>query len=110
MPQNRPSRPDSKPSVTPGSGDAQVQGEGDYEAARRYREELKEYLEHSDVDERARVVMRDHARRFAAFFFAAVGRRAAVAARPLAERESVGRTSLAKRSMFASTARSSCTV
>lgn len=57
MPQNPASPQDSTPSqTTPGSGGprAHVQGEGDYEAARRYREEVKEYLEHSDVDERAR--------------------------------------------------------
>lgn len=64
MPRNRPSPPDSKPSVTAGSGDPhrQVQGEGDYEAARRYREELKEFLEHSDVDERAREAKPESAR------------------------------------------------
>jgi hypothetical protein len=65
------------------------------------------------VDERARVLMRDHARRFAAFFFGGVfdpARDDAAALRPPAARESFGRTSLAKRSMFARTARSSCTV
>src|SRR5262245_32055823 len=63
------------------------------------------------LDERARVVMRDHPRRREAFFFA-VFARPAVAALPraLLERASFGRTSLAKRSMFASTARSSFTV
>jgi hypothetical protein len=56
MPQNPPSPPDSNPSQTPGSAGPreQVQGEGDYEAAHRYREEVKEFLERSDVDERAR--------------------------------------------------------
>jgi hypothetical protein len=28
----------------------EVQGEGDYEAARRYRKEVGEFLEHADVD------------------------------------------------------------
>jgi hypothetical protein len=32
----------------------EVQGEGDYEAARRYRKELGEFLEHADVDEIAK--------------------------------------------------------
>jgi hypothetical protein len=64
MPQNPPPPKDSKPSPSPGSGDqrAPVQGEGDYEAARRYREELKEYLEHSNVDERARAAKPDSAK------------------------------------------------
>lgn len=39
-----------------------MQGEGDYEAARRYREELKEYLERSNVDERARAAKPDTAK------------------------------------------------
>ena len=64
MPQNPPPPKDSKPSMTPGSGgpQGQVQGEGDYEAARRYREEVKEYLEHSNVDERARAAKPDSAK------------------------------------------------
>jgi hypothetical protein len=59
-----PSPKDSKPSTTPGSGGppSQVQGEGDYEAARRYREEVKQYLEHSNVDERARAAKPDSAK------------------------------------------------
>jgi hypothetical protein len=51
--------------------------------------------------------MRDHARRFAAFFFAEVFDCEEVFDPP---RESFGRTSLANRSMFARTARNSCTV
>ncbi len=64
MPQNRPSPPDSKPTATPDSAAPQgpVQGEGDYEASRRYREELKAYLEHSNVDERARAAKPDSAK------------------------------------------------
>jgi hypothetical protein len=69
MPQNPPSPQDSNPSQTPGSGSGSgggergaVQGEGDYEAARRYREEVKEYLEHSNVDERARAAKPDSAK------------------------------------------------
>jgi hypothetical protein len=30
-----------------------VQGEGDYEAARRYRQEVKDYVEHADIDKAA---------------------------------------------------------
>jgi len=64
MPQNPPSPPDSNTPLTPGSGGphSQVQGEGDYEAARRYRDEVKEYLERSDVDERARAAKPDSAK------------------------------------------------
>jgi hypothetical protein len=32
---------------------AKVQGEGDYEAARRYRKRVKTYLEHNDVQKAA---------------------------------------------------------
>lgn len=35
-------------------GDAKVQGEGDYEASQRYRQEVREFLEHADVDALAR--------------------------------------------------------
>jgi hypothetical protein len=44
----------------PQSGDApppegeQVQGEGDYQAARRYREEVSEFLAHHDVEQVAK--------------------------------------------------------
>ena len=31
-----------------------VQGEGDYEASRRYRKEVGEFLEHADVNELAK--------------------------------------------------------
>ena len=64
MPQDPPSPPDSNTPLTPGSGGprSQVQGEGDYEAARRYREEVKEYLERSNVDERARAAKPDTAK------------------------------------------------
>src|SRR5262249_37022080 len=65
------------------------------------------------LDEGARVLMRDHARRRALFFgdgfagvFAPPVDEAAAFRAPL----SLARTSLAKRSMFARTARSSCTV
>ncbi len=36
---------------SPPTGQDPVQGEGDYEAARRYREEVSEFLSHADVDE-----------------------------------------------------------
>lgn len=64
MPQNPTSSPDSNPSPSPGSGGprSQVQGEGDYEAARRYREEVKEYLEHANVEERARAAKPESAK------------------------------------------------
>ena len=48
---------------TPGSASAadrasapgsKLQGEGDYEASRRYREELGEFLDHADVEKLAR--------------------------------------------------------
>jgi hypothetical protein len=40
----------------PGSApsDAKVQGEGDYDAARRYREEVSEFLDHNDVEQIAK--------------------------------------------------------
>jgi len=64
MPQNPPAPPDGNRPLTPGNGGprSRVQGEGDYEAARRYREEVKEYLEHSNVDERARAAKPDSAK------------------------------------------------
>jgi hypothetical protein len=34
--------------------DSKVQGEGDYEAARRYREKLTDFVQRSDVEELAR--------------------------------------------------------
>jgi len=38
-----------------GGGEAgSIQGEGDYRAAREYREDVKEYLEHADVEKAAR--------------------------------------------------------
>ena len=37
-------------STPPGPG---VQGEGDYEAARRYRKEVRDFLDRADVDELA---------------------------------------------------------
>jgi hypothetical protein len=36
------------------NADSKVQGEGDYDAARRYREKVTEFVERSDVDELAR--------------------------------------------------------
>ncbi len=39
-----------------------VQGEGDYEAAHRYREEVQEFLESSDVEERARAAAPESAK------------------------------------------------
>ena len=64
MPQNPPTPPNGNEPLSPGSGSphSQVQGEGNYEAARRYREEVKEYLEHSNVDERARAAKPDSAK------------------------------------------------
>jgi hypothetical protein len=35
-------------------GAGSIQGEGDYRSAREYREEVKEYLEHADVEGAAR--------------------------------------------------------
>jgi hypothetical protein len=34
--------------------DSKVQGEGDYDAARRYREKVTDFVKHSDVEELAR--------------------------------------------------------
>lgn len=39
---------DSAPVATPA-----VQGEGDYEAAHRYRDEVKDFLAHSDIEQLA---------------------------------------------------------
>src|SRR3989442_755991 len=64
----------------------------------------------SCLDERARFLVRDHARRRAAFFFDVFDRPPADAAAALRSPVTFGRTSLAKRSMFAMTTRSSCTV
>src|SRR5437016_3456673 len=64
----------------------------------------------SSLDERARFLVRDHARRRAAFGFDAVERPPADDAAALRPPVTFGRTSPAKRSMFAMTARSSCTV
>ena len=49
--QNQPNRPNpaDKAQGDPASGD-KVQGEGDYEAARRYREGVNEFLAHADVE------------------------------------------------------------
>lgn len=52
---DRPSRAAAGGRDAPG----QLQGEGDYEAARRYREEVKEFLEHHDVEEQARAAAPD---------------------------------------------------
>jgi hypothetical protein len=53
----------SPPSTTPrGDPRASVQGEGDYQAAHRYREQVQEFLKHSDVDERARAAAPDSAK------------------------------------------------
>ena len=56
-----PPKDDNPSQSTSGRPDAPspVQGEGDYDAAHRYREEVIEYLEHSDVDERARAAKPD---------------------------------------------------
>lgn len=37
-----------------GSGQDQVQGEGNYEAARRYDEKLRDHVQHHDVEREAR--------------------------------------------------------
>lgn len=37
-----------------GKGQGQVQGEGDYEAARRYRDKLSDHVQHHDMDREAR--------------------------------------------------------
>ena len=64
MPQKPPSPQDSNPSQTPDNGGQRgpVQGEGDYEASRRYREELREFLKHSNVDDRAHAAKPDSAK------------------------------------------------
>jgi hypothetical protein len=38
---------------TKAAGNSKVQGEGDYEAARRYRKRTAEYLENNDVEKAA---------------------------------------------------------
>jgi hypothetical protein len=45
--QNKPNRPNPADKA---QGD-QVQGEGDYEAARRYRDGVNEFLAHADVED-----------------------------------------------------------
>lgn len=41
--------------ATPGKGpEGKVQGEGDYAAARRYEEKLREHVQHHDVEKEAR--------------------------------------------------------
>jgi hypothetical protein len=53
----------SSPSTTPRADPrSSVQGEGDYQAAQRYREEVQEFLKHSNVDERARAAAPDSAK------------------------------------------------
>ena len=58
--QNQPNRPRSADKATADTADKaqgdkaqgeKVQGEGDYEASRRYREEVKEFLAHADVED-----------------------------------------------------------
>ncbi len=44
--QNQPAQPQS--------GGGKIQGEGDYEASRRYREEVSEFLDKADVEKLAR--------------------------------------------------------
>jgi hypothetical protein len=44
-------KPDQKGAADQGSG---VQGEGDYQAARRYRKEVNDFLAHADVEELAK--------------------------------------------------------
>jgi hypothetical protein len=43
-----------KPNADQPKPTAQIQGEGDYEAARRFREETKHFLEGADVPDLAR--------------------------------------------------------
>lgn len=38
----------------PKAGAGKIQGEGDYDASRRYREEVSEFLDKADVDKLAR--------------------------------------------------------
>ena len=55
--QNQPKRPNpaEKAQGDPAPGDPapgdKVQGEGNYEASRRYREDVKEFLAHADVED-----------------------------------------------------------
>lgn len=37
-----------------GAGQGRVQGEGDYEAARRYDEKMRDHVQHHDVEQEAR--------------------------------------------------------
>lgn len=46
--------PDSGKGATRANENPNVQGEGDYEAARNYRKDVKDFLDSSDVDEAAR--------------------------------------------------------
>lgn len=43
-----------KPSPSPDSAGKHVQGEGDYEAARRYRGEVEKYVQSADIERAAR--------------------------------------------------------
>lgn len=56
--------PDTTRSAEPGGADPRgtVQGEGDYQAAHRYREEVKEFLQNADVEELARAAVPDTAK------------------------------------------------
>ncbi len=47
-------RKQKEPPKTPAASEAKNQGEGDYEAARRYREEVGEFLDHSNVEQIAK--------------------------------------------------------
>jgi plasmid stabilization system protein ParE len=58
------------------TGAGSIQGEGDYRSARGYREDVKEYLEHADVERAAR----------------AAAPRTASEARELEEAEEIGRS------------------
>jgi|GEM_PF-2789288 len=51
QPSSAPPATAAAPSSEP---DAKIQGEGDYEAARRYREEVGEFLEHNNVEQVAK--------------------------------------------------------
>ena len=64
MNENTATPQDSSPSSTTPRRDprSSVQSEGDYQAAHRYREEVQKFLEHSDVDERARAAAPDSAK------------------------------------------------
>jgi hypothetical protein len=59
-----------------GGGAGPIQGEGDYRSAREYREQVREYLEHADVEKAAR----------------AAAPRTAEEARELEEAEEAGRS------------------